>query len=217
MSKRMLIGVSILFITLFSAGMIARAIGERTPNPVRALGFDMCDGAPCMLGIIPGVTTWADALAILTERQIPYTEAGNENFRRFEAAFYYEPTDAIGFYIELTRPVNTQIVSSLTVHNAVNREYMPLPTAIGIGDIFRLYGFPCGVGVNNDNVLPMGSANVHMKRLSRQRISTDHAVYNIQLGRSFGSNCFRAIKWRGFADGNLYNAMINYYYRSRAN
>jgi len=216
MIKRLLIITVLLITMLFSAGVIARAIGQSAPNPIRRVGFEICDGKPCMAGITPTVTRWDDALKSLVAQGVKYEMDVNDSFRRDEVGFTFRPADDIAFWIRITRPIGSPTVQTLSVFNGEGKDFLPLQ-ATTLGDVLLLYGLPCGISVGNDNVLPLGVANVHLKRFSRQRISVDHALYNVQLGsRTFNSDCMRAIEWRGFAEGEFYNALINRYYHSRA-
>src|SRR5438128_2127003 len=62
--------IAILSISFSLLIVAARAYGEAHPEPdeLKALGFDVCDGKPCFMGIVPGVTTWDQAKAILDRR-----------------------------------------------------------------------------------------------------------------------------------------------------
>src|SRR5260221_14778856 len=64
---RRLIGWTMLLcLTLIVCCAAALAYGRAQPassNPLREVGFDVCDGKPCFRGVVPGITTWKSAEA----------------------------------------------------------------------------------------------------------------------------------------------------------
>src|SRR5512135_2141653 len=54
-----------LVIGALIGGVVSYSRASAEPNPLHAFGLDVCDGKPCFKEIIPGVTSWEDAQAII--------------------------------------------------------------------------------------------------------------------------------------------------------
>jgi len=119
-------------LTMFSGAFIL--IGRAIPSPIDSfLSRNGCNGQPCWQGIIPGVTSAADASAIL--RKLPYVDSATLDIAsafiqwRWTAGFTWaQPNESI--------PDNHMIVFQGVVQS------LNLAVVVPAGDIVRLYGAP---------------------------------------------------------------------------
>src|SRR5215813_11293136 len=60
--KRLIFWTLTLFLltTSLTGGIVAYARTHGGENPLKAMGFEVCDGNPCFMGIVIGETTWDD-------------------------------------------------------------------------------------------------------------------------------------------------------------
>jgi hypothetical protein len=58
----------LMFVLCSGALIYGRASDQ--PNELQELGFGVCDGDPCFMGIVPGETKWEDAMAILRKYDV---------------------------------------------------------------------------------------------------------------------------------------------------
>jgi hypothetical protein len=62
--SRLVIVLMVIF-TLLTMIPIAIGRARNDSDDLQALGFWVCDGKPCFMGITPGITTWDDAITIV--------------------------------------------------------------------------------------------------------------------------------------------------------
>jgi hypothetical protein len=112
-------------LSVFFAGTVLIARGNREPGPLQALGFGLCDGEPCWRGIKPGID-WSEVR------------------KRFPAITYD------GEYFVL--PLNTAEIQEVVFQPSPDatkldeitlRLFRAPPTLLG--ELVALYGRPCRI------------------------------------------------------------------------
>jgi hypothetical protein len=107
---------------------VAIVIGRAQPQPelLRALGY--CDGMPCYMGIVPGKTTWDEAVEIVSGTHIVHVRAAD-----FLAAHStIEP-----FLNIQIRPYNDSFSVELWTEKA----------SVSVGQVIAFMGTPCAINV----------------------------------------------------------------------
>lgn len=201
MIKRLITIIAIPFITLFSAGMVARAIGSRAENPLKALGFDVCDGSPCFLGVVAGVTSLEEAKYLLLSKgaTLNYEEtAGTAG-----ANFWYDPTSTIRFSIDLNVEPGTgqsDKIGALIIRSSLT---MSTPLAgVYMADAIQLYSAPsCMVEIWGGTIFigafnSSGNSMLMSEPLNTIGFTGDDGLYSL---------CQYGIRWRGFMSLDSYH------------
>jgi hypothetical protein len=170
-------------------------------DDTRALHFEDCNAQPCLLGIIPGATEWADASAALAR---------------------YAPEEATDKRIIVRMP-GAQIETYVSVNrHTVGRMYFNFrrDAPLSAAWVIQRYGAPCGVSiyVNGEMMTlryPLLLANV---RVMGGRFDLDAPVMAIHLSdpdfdfESQPDPCVDNItsrqmlntRWQGFAPLSIY-------------
>jgi hypothetical protein len=120
--------VLILVLAVLCAGAVVVARANRTPSPLQALGFGMCDGEPCWRGIKPGMK-W-EALKTVGSARL-----GNP----YEWSFRLNEQPPVA-WISIGRSVDPNIIGTMSV---LPDTVGPLP--ISVSDWVIQYGPPCSV------------------------------------------------------------------------
>jgi hypothetical protein len=126
--------IIVLWATLTLLTMIPIAVGRarNEPNELERLGFGVCEGRPCFMGIVPGVTSSDEAEAFAKKR-------GGEVSGKYIIA----DSGEIGVAIHKTQDV---MWVGMVQISAVRP--MTLSSA---ADFIQLYGVPCAVGIAYDD------------------------------------------------------------------
>ncbi len=125
---------SVLIVLCSTAmAMCAVAVGfaRARPMPDLADGLGLCDGVPCLMGIMPGRTSLRDAVALLGN----HLALGNDRTTA---------TGSSGTYDRATVREGTPNVVGI-----VQIEFQQ-PPMITLGELVALYGPPCKVSWAND-------------------------------------------------------------------
>lgn len=141
-----------IFLYMFTLTLCGAAIasGQRlAPADVRARGMGMCEGMPCLAGVVPGQTRWQDAQALLS------TANGSEVSQK-----------RIGFAVP---PGGTAELYPSMDGISVGRIYLRFAdhAPLDVGWIVEMFGEPCGVSLyREDNMFtlryPLLLANVQL-------------------------------------------------------
>ncbi|MCC7450072.1 MAG: hypothetical protein IT324_21825 [Anaerolineae bacterium] len=151
-----------LILWLLSVALIGgAALYGRThdaPNELQALGFDVCEGKPCFMGITPGVTRQDNMSSNLSSAIVEYGD-------NLHTVFYVQQYEGEILFSALGKV-------SLIVLKTPNTDY-PIST---VGNFLSLYGSPCGVvrlpdGQTLEFVYP--EMQVTSAVLNRQSIAVD--------------------------------------------
>jgi hypothetical protein len=128
---RRMLGVYLLLL-LISAGVIGVARLNRAATALERIGFALCEGQPCFMGIKPG-SSWQEAERHLAA--ILVTAPGSEglNVRISEAN------------IALMRIISTDQRDAVEMILPVH-ERAGIPLELTLGDVLLLYGAPCRAG-----------------------------------------------------------------------
>ncbi len=161
-----LVFILLLLMTALTSSTVLWAREHPEPSELQALGFDVCDGRPCFIGITPGVTTWNAARAILTkwgdqkESNEEFTVAAN----RIEVSITSLEGSVDWIHIKGI-PYGGFVFSSL-------------------GNFIAKYGSPCRIMFNGDrNFVDLAYPYMMLTvfRGSRTRLELDMPIYNADL------------------------------------
>jgi hypothetical protein len=113
-------------LALVCAGVIVSARNQPPTGYLRDLGFGRCAGRPCFQGIVPGDTTWQEAVQRMS-RLLDVTDP---------LALRYATLDRHGIAVSFggAHPVSPEYVLILFFYD--NRRAL-------FGDLVALYGAPC--------------------------------------------------------------------------
>jgi hypothetical protein len=158
------LNVALLMLVL-GVVLIGRASNPR--NSLQALGFDLCNGIPCYMGMTPGVTAWLPVKNFMTERGA-LDDPGKE---------YLEFTFA-DEHISAGAPNGAKYLTSISLHD--QRDIQANST---LGDVLSLLGVPCGIGSEYfpgtvTVYYPTATVNVLPER---QQLTPDARVINVEL------------------------------------
>ena len=164
---------------------------------LQELGFGMCDGRPCFMGITPGLTQLADAMAHLEKNGgLCETMRKLDSFGEVRAQCSVGGLDIILGYTP-----DTLIVRSLNVMIAAGG-----PVSVTVGDAVAYWGLPCGFSRESMSFsryilmypyvyLDLGYAD--------KWIGPGTWVDSILIS-SFAVPCNRDIAWHGFTVSERY-------------
>lgn len=166
-------------------------------------GFAVCDGYPCYDGIIPGLTTWAQAKLIFRENA---RENPNRNFsvltleENSAPITFYSHGDMVGF---------------------IGANYWKGKLPMTVGQLTAIFGLPCAVRVVvDDQGAPQYIQALHyptttvfvgyLPRLTPQAAITLVNVYKPSVGNQCyaGADSQTVIApWEGFASAHQYSTL----------
>lgn len=169
-------------------------------QPLARLGLQSCGKLPCFLGIVPGITTQAEARTILTAQ-------GGQDF----GTEFVLPVQEMESHIGYAERVIYVVVSS--VPDSLSTPTVPLAT------ILQQYGLPCGVALSQTNdldtvmlVYPFVTAEIEVKVYQR-RLRIDSPTRYIALGDHTAEarnmctrNAGQLAPWLGFTTLDRYMA-----------
>ncbi len=174
--------------------------GVRTDN-LQAMGVDTCVGKLCFMQVIPGVTTWNQAI-----------DALDKYITRDEGDHFH---GQVGDYeIRVAGGWSGETVTQVEVQNYRNSRTSPV---VPFREIIAQFGTPCYVSISGTRT-PGLLLTYPTFRLSisteERRLSLDSPIAGITLvdvSDSGGDLCVGAaqsgIPWRGFASVELYEAL----------
>jgi len=172
----------------------AVVLGRTGPGALEALGVGICDGAPCFMGILPGVTRWEDARAILAKNGGYIVEITSH------AAF----TDVYYSIHHLRLTIDYyHATGHVTVIYIEGETGAALP--VTAGDVIRYLGLPCSALIGDTpQQLSLGYPGEWLDmRFIEKRLSLYSPVTYIGIQGS-GQNCVCGGEWRGFAKSDQY-------------
>lgn len=137
--------VVIVWLTLLISIFIAILYGQTKVDRLLSFGLDICEGKPCFMGIMPGVTRWNDVRSHLKGYDIWL-----EDKDRIAMMF----TNTIGadiYRYPVTQPTVTLVnVSDSTIIELTPTIFPP------VGDFILKYGEPCWVLLDTYSQSPNG-------------------------------------------------------------
>jgi hypothetical protein len=190
-----------MWLLLLSLIIVAKLFGYAIveTNPLREIGFDVCDGQPCFLELVPGITTGQQAHELLSQYDdiLPYIAGGDILAR----------VNNIGFALIIDD--NTNKIISIQIAVA------PRITFPQLDDFIAMYGLPCAVAVSKDP--PSLTLNYPNMSLGSHELqgrfslyaelwyvalaSTEVSTHRCQYSESEG---YSVRPWRGFTVANRY-------------
>jgi hypothetical protein len=194
---RVVIVVWLLLTALIIAAMFY-GYSDEVPNELRELGFDRCDGHPCFLGIVPGITSGKEAYQLLSQYD--------------ETLLYVKGRPIIARVNDIDFAVHVDDMDQiLIIHIPVysGNEFPQLKSFIA------LYGVPCAVHAAHDQPtlgvnypgLALGSYEVQ-GRLSLYSDLSYVALLNPEIipprCAGYENEGFSIKPWRGFILANRY-------------
>ncbi len=119
---------SLLFMLLCAGAMLIGRSNSVQPELFQYL--KTCDGQPCYLGVVPGKTSWNDAVEIFENAHISFDPMTN---------FAFEPLGFRGNALILDTPGDEAVLDEvdLTMHSS----------SVTIGSLIDHFGLPCAVVV----------------------------------------------------------------------
>ncbi len=192
--RRVLIGW--LVIVALIGGMLLDARAASRPGDLQGLGFGMCDGRPCFMGITPGLTTLPDAMAYL-EKNGGRNEALGFQYSVGERRVQY----ALGeLTVILDYSPETLVVQTLNV-------MLPgVAVQVKVGDVVRYWGLPCGFSRESMRFTRFVLAYPYLYLdlgYADQWIGPGTWVHSIGINPSVVP-CDGAIPWHGFVQSEWY-------------
>jgi hypothetical protein len=118
-----------LGLTVLICSFLTIAYQSKVPKELQMLGFDVCSNKPCFRGIVPGLTTWHTARAILNV-SVLNKEAYSINIGS---------TDTLLIQIS-KHDLTTTTVEAITIFDPIDYYGVGLPS---IGNFILMYGPPC--------------------------------------------------------------------------
>lgn len=189
-----------LFVLLFAAGTTARAIGSRAENPLKALGFDVCDGQPCFMDIVLEQVTMDEVKTALTARGLVFQPDDNSVVPRI--IFQYKPSLDTQYLVDI-RGIESGKIISITIRHS----FVPNSSLAGvyISDVINLLGSPCAVfsASNGESVTFLG----RNFSSSMEGISVTKPINAIVLELNNALSCRYGVAWRGFMSYPSYAKM----------
>ena len=197
MPYRRLAVLNFLFlITLVSGAVLYGRISAK-PNKLQQLGFDVCDGRPCFMGLTLG-TPWANARAMLAKRKELIDNSDDLNILRIQNI-------DIG-----VRPDHSQT----QVDDVDFNFWADNDLEISVADIFALFGPPCSVSIIliEDYQIEWIVINYPEIHFTTNGIAPDAMMTALVLSKSSDvSYCaskkidsFRSNPWKGFRGLSYY-------------
>ena len=139
MMQRLLLWMMITLLLTGFVTSVAIAYGQRQPyqSPLPALGYAVCDGIPCFLGIVPGLTPWQNA-----KEQLAAFFASNVDDSTITLK-WFTTTEVGGYIITSHRAYADDVeVSALTVMSLSRASSFPT-----VQELMLYYGTPCNVSI----------------------------------------------------------------------
>jgi hypothetical protein len=213
--KRLALMVFLLWAIFAMMIATARRYGEAHPGPdkLAELGFGVCGGNPCFLGITPDVTTWAEAKRTLSQSSkftMLVKDDGTEVI-----------SDHFGQAIIYVRQPENAYVGSITVFSddvLGTNPHIPASAA----DIVALYGLPCNVQIAIQGKSLRLNYSAFLNYTIQVDVLSDHRYIN---ATSFASAIYLisnqafawppceghgyTTSWLGFSSMSNYEAKLN--------
>jgi len=131
--KRVLFCIFSLWIVIASLMSAVRVYGVAHPlaHELTTLGFDLCDGSPCFMGITPGITGWNEGKAILTPKYGAYNTL----------------EDPASAHHQWVLPVNNGYIQVDSANAKVDAIWSRVTLTETLGEVIQQFGLPCGVTI----------------------------------------------------------------------
>jgi hypothetical protein len=139
------------------------SVAYNQENALTRLGFNQCNGHPCFLGIVPGLTTWQDATSILF----------GKGFRLDQDNQEFDNVDNIGNGIVIYRDRSTSNSSVVDTVELADRSQL---YDVSLADVLDLYGLPCGVTSDFQNSFWFSYPDLLVHSLSEIRSYSNVAI-----------------------------------------
>jgi hypothetical protein len=181
---RFALRVSLLLLTLTTGlivlvGGIGRSMGGH--DPLQTVGFEVCAGKPCFVGLIPGETAWDSVKPALETNHIPF-EATDSTFTT-KIAIVTED-----WLIEITSSPQRQRIALIL--------WMYRHHPLSIGHFILMYGLPCRTWRSNGSSLWIASfRNLSTNAYSpaTRTFSLQSTVYGFSLSDFWPKGCERLL------------------------
>ncbi len=180
-----------LLMTSIVGGAVLYARTRSSPGELQALGFGICGGRPCFMGITPGVTSWQDAREVLEKN------GGQQLSMDGTYATY-----SIGnVRVDVNYLDNTDSVYALFVMGEHGTSLQATAR-----DTLSYLGLPCAFYLDVESTPQLSLTYPHiflMASLADPRISpvTPINYIGIQAGRAY---CNVSVPWLGFTKSSRY-------------
>jgi hypothetical protein len=186
-----------LLITALVGSVTLYARTTSGAGELQKLGFGMCEGKPCFMGITPGLTQLSDAMA-----QFEKNGGLCETMRKLSSLGELRAQCSVGeLDTILAYSPDTLIVRSLNVMKAPDG-----PISVTVGDAVGYWGLPCGF---SREPMPFSRFILTYPYVyldlgyADQWISPGTWVDSILIS-SFAAPCDRDIPWHGFTISERY-------------
>jgi hypothetical protein len=125
----------ILLITLaLVTGTVFYNRGPATPSKLHELGFSLCDGRPCFMGVTLGMS-WVNALDTVAQKKLPYIVV-------IENAYIYFRTQDYRFQANIDFDDTNNYAKLISVG-----DWSAVENQVSLADVIETFGPPCRVGV----------------------------------------------------------------------
>jgi hypothetical protein len=191
--KRLFLWTLALFViaTALTSGVIAFAQALGGDNPLQAYGFEVCDGKPCFMGVMPGMDlTKAQALLQARGVSIPPPES------RIEV---HIDSGLVAIYPNKDHKIVSEISLELLGEKARNQ----FPA---LGNMILQYGQPCRVLAPDYTIVVWYPHSRIVARTVGDRLGLQFKLLSIFMNNK--DNCFREdeARWAGFTTLARYRA-----------
>ncbi len=164
-----LMAVAILsFLTQINSSQVSAA--QDNENPLTRLGFNLCDGRPCFLGIIPGVTDWQDASSVLLAKGFELDNLGPPGLDTLSNVG--NSGDGITVFSDPTKPNTVRWIELAVLHGRYT---------IHLADVLALYGLPCAAASDAKNSYWFSYHTVLAHALSDERSDAGAPIIYIAI------------------------------------
>jgi hypothetical protein len=166
----------------FTSGLIALfGVGGRLTggdDPLQTVGFQVCAGKPCFLGLVPGETAWESVRTTLEANQITFQQIDSTFTTKFDI---------------LTRHWLIEIISSPQRQHVSQILWVYRDHPLSIGHFVLMYGLPCFTWHNNSNMLiaTFRNLNINARSATSSTIRLQSPVYGLSLTTFLPAGCER--------------------------
>jgi hypothetical protein len=158
-----------------SVRLIGRAMGGRDPLP--DVGFEVCGGKPCYLGLVPGETRWDRVKPTLEQHGVAFHQSDSTFTTKFDI---------------LTDQWLIEIISSAQRQRVMYILWVYRGAPLSLGDFILLYGQPCRAFVSqrNDSLIAnFHNLSLNVQSYAHHRFNAQAAVYGFTLSDYLPPGC----------------------------
>jgi hypothetical protein len=192
-------GFGMLLLTLLALTVGAVGVGRAAPagNPLRTLGLDLCGDKPCLMGIVPAQSAWAE----VQQRIRPDLKV---SFLEEDSVLIAESHTNDHMYIFYPDVLGAGAKGVNKVSFKASTEF-PLT-----GDLMLMFGPPCNFLIESDQYASLTYPNmIVFIRFMGARVSVFSPVSSISIvSRELTVKCYpdRWRMWAGFKGVDGYKA-----------